>query len=149
MTTRAKPKEMVVEGQRVFDVIANGGKWIAIPLAAFTVIFATVWSINEHSSKEGSLETRTVANAQQQSEAMLLHMAPGGKSKRTPVPFMKRVVMSGKDFRYHCLYADGHEESFVPGEKPCSDGDLPLVYASNLRPNEPNDVAISYADPSQ
>lgn len=71
----------------------------------------------------------------------------GEKSERIPVPFRKRVVMTGKDFRYHCIYGDGHEESFVPWkEPPCSDSDLPFVYATNLK-NEENVVAYAYAGP--
>lgn len=71
------------------------------------------------------------------------------KSKRIPVPFRKRVVMTGEDFRFHCVYGDGSEESFLPEkEPPCRDGDLPFVYATNLK-NEENVVAYAYAGPPQ
>lgn len=69
------------------------------------------------------------------------------KSRRIPVPFRKRVVMTGNDFRFHCVYGDGSEESFIPGkEPPCRGGDLPFVYATNLK-NEENVIAYAYAGP--
>lgn len=46
------------------------------------------------------------------SNAQVLSMPPGGKSARIPVLYQKQVVISGEDFRYHCVYQDGHEESF-------------------------------------
>lgn len=74
----------------------------------------------------------------------MLAIQPGGKSERIPVPFHMRVTMAGKDYRHHCVYADGHEESFVSGERPCASGDMPFVYATNLRPHEPNVVTYFY-----
>jgi len=73
---------------------------------------------------------------------------PGGvgqKSEQIPVPFPKRLVMLGEDYRAHCRYNDGHEESFVPGEKeaPCRGGDVQFVYATNLKEEE-NVVAYYY-----
>ncbi|MFA5996253.1 MAG: hypothetical protein WC790_00810 [Candidatus Paceibacterota bacterium] len=78
------------------------------------------------------------------SEARVLSMPPGGKSARIPVPYQKQVVMSGEDFRYHCVYQDGHEESFGEGERSCASGNLPFVYATNLRAKEGNVVTYSY-----
>ena len=78
------------------------------------------------------------------SEARVLSMPPGGKSARIPVPYQKQVVMDGKDFRYHCVYQDGREESFGEGERPCTSGNLPFVYATNLRAKESNVVTYSY-----
>ena len=79
-----------------------------------------------------------------QEEAMLLQIPGGGKSKYVPVPRGMRVVMSGEDFRFHCVYADGHEESFAEGERSCSSGNMPFVYATNLRTGQANMVSYSF-----
>jgi hypothetical protein len=86
-----------------------------------------------------------VRGEKQQSEKMTLSMAPNGKSQYVPVPQGKHVVMDGEDFRYHCVYGDGHEESFGKGETRCSDGHVPFVYATNKREKEANVVTYSYA----
>lgn len=83
--------------------------------------------------------TTTAAN-----EARVLSMPPGGKSMLVSVPSGMRVVMNGEDIRYHCVYADGHEESFVKGGPPCKNGNMPFVYATNLREKESNAVTYSY-----
>lgn len=78
------------------------------------------------------------------STAPVLSMAPGGKSELVAVPSGMRVVMHGEDIRYHCMYQDGHEESFVKGEPACKDGHVPFVYATNLRTDKGNAVTYSY-----
>lgn len=73
----------------------------------------------------------------------------GGKSKMIPVRPGMHVEMFGTEFRYHCVYRDGREISFVKGEKPCPSGDLPLVYATNNAKGS-NIILVAYAvgDPS-
>lgn len=78
------------------------------------------------------------------STAPVLSMAPGGKSELVAVPSGMRVVMHGEDIRYHCMYQDGHEESFIKGEPACKDGRMPFVYATNLRTDKGNAVTYSY-----
>lgn len=78
------------------------------------------------------------------STAPVLSMAPGGKSELVAVPSGMRVVMHGEDIRYHCMYQDGHEESFIKGEPACKDGHVPFVYATNLRTDKGNAVTYSY-----
>lgn len=78
------------------------------------------------------------------SNAPVLSMAPGGKSELVAVPSGMRVVMHGEDIRYHCMYQDGHEESFIKGEPACKDGHVPFVYATNLRTDKGNAVTYSY-----
>lgn len=96
--------------------------------------------------------TPSVVTAQKQAQpaeasTLTIPAGVGEKSGRIRVSLRKRVVMTGKDFRYNCVYGDGHEESFIPGEEPpCHDGDLPFVYATNLK-NEENVVAYAYAEP--
>ena len=72
-------------------------------------------------------------------------LPPGGKSERIPVPQGMRVAMDGEDFRFHCVYRDGHEESFGKREESCPNGDMPFVYAMNGRKKEPNIVSYAYA----
>ncbi|MFZ2983625.1 MAG: hypothetical protein WA053_00925 [Minisyncoccia bacterium] len=80
-------------------------------------------------------------------KAQMLTMEAGGKSERVRVPFQKRVLMHGRDFRYHCLYGDGHEESFLPGDgHTCTKGDMPYVFATNIRYDLPNVVTYSYEE---
>ena len=71
----------------------------------------------------------------------------GEKTELIPVPTGMRVKMDGNDFRYNCVYRDGHEVSFGKGDDPCPDGDMPFVYASNTRKKEANAISISYVKP--
>lgn len=119
LATRAEKKETKEATQAVVATVA---------FMLFVGFPAWVWVTGPSSSNE----------------ANTLSMPPGGKSNRVAVPPGMRVVMNGKDIRYHCMYADGHEESFVEGGAPCSSGHVPFVYATNLRPSEPNAVTYSY-----
>lgn len=78
------------------------------------------------------------------SNAQVLSMPPGGKSELISIPPGKSVVVNGEDIRLHCGYRDGHEESYLAGERPCSDGDKPFVWATNLRANKPNAITYFY-----
>ena len=66
-----------------------------------------------------------------QEEWPQLVLPAGGESERIRVPYKKRLVMFGKDFRVHCVYRDGHEIDFGEGEEPCPEGDMPYVYVTN------------------
>ena len=68
----------------------------------------------------------------------------GGKTLLITVAPHKRVVMEGRDFRYHCVYDGDRESSFVRGEKPCSNDGIRFVYASN-ESDQPNAVIYAYA----
>lgn len=46
MATRAKPREIVIESQKVFGVINKGLKWIGIVIAIATVVLAVILSID-------------------------------------------------------------------------------------------------------
>ena len=70
-------------------------------------------------------------------------LPPRGKSEHISQPPGKRVMVDGKQFRYHCVYADGSEQSFVPGGAPCPGGNMPFVYVSN-ESNESNVVSYAY-----
>ena len=82
---------------------------------------------------------------EKQAEKQVLPMSPGGKSQLVPVPQGMTVMMRGEDFRYHCVYGDGHEESYGKGEPRCPDGHMPFVYATNSRAKEANVVTYFYA----
>lgn len=73
-------------------------------------------------------------------------MPPGGETAHIPAVSEKLIVIRGKDFRYHCKYADGHEESFGKGDPPmCKDGgDVLYAWASNLRKEESNAITYFY-----
>jgi hypothetical protein len=104
--------------------------------------------LHEYSTKAALKESSRRAMHLEKPAATVIILSPGGVSDRIPVPYMKKVVMGGKDFHMHCVYANKAEESFRPGiDKPCSDGDLPYVYASNDRGDKPNAITYSYADP--
>lgn len=78
------------------------------------------------------------------SNAHVLSMPPGGKSALIAISPGKSVVVDGEDIRLHCVYRDGHEESYLAGEKPCTNGDKPFIYATNLRANKPNAITYFY-----
>jgi len=78
------------------------------------------------------------------SDVRVLSMAPGGKSELIPIPSGKSVEVNGEDIRIHCIYRDGHEESYVEGEHPCKNGNKPFIYATNLRTDKGNAITYSY-----
>lgn len=117
-------------------------QWVLAGVVAAVLVVFPLWGL-------ATSPSTTIAQQQVQLEMPTLTMPAGvgEESKRIPVPYMKKVVMTGEDFRFHCVYGDGSEESFLPGkEPPCRDGDLPFVYATNLK-NEENVVAYAYAGP--
>ena len=78
---------------------------------------------------------------------------PAGKdarSERIPIPSGMRPVLFGSDFRTHCVYKDPgvkeeREVEFGEGETPCPKGDMPFVYATNLRSRDANVVVYAFA----
>lgn len=133
----SKEKEGLAKASRVVIVVVIAMLFVVLPI---------IGSIGESSAAH---EQQRVAIAAAQIEAITLSMPPGvgAKSRRITVPFMKKVVMTGEDFRFHCLYGDGHEESFIPGkETPCPPGDQPYVYATNLKASKANSVVFVYKD---
>lgn len=101
-----------------------------------------VWLVEPSSKPVASVSAPATASAP--SKATMLTMEPGGKSEHIRVPFQNRVLLHGRDYRYHCVYGDGHEESFLPGDgHQCADGDIRFVYASNIRYDLPNVVRYS------
>lgn len=117
-------------------------KVLAGIVAALLIVFP-LWG--KATSQSAAVAQKRVQPAE--ASTLRIPAGVGEKSKRIPVPFRKRVVMTGEDFRHHCIYGDGHEESFIPRkEPPCRDGDLPFVYATNLKKDEENVVAYAYAD---
>lgn len=48
MATRAKPKEIVAESQKFFDVEIKVHDWAAIILAVITILTVIMWGINDH-----------------------------------------------------------------------------------------------------
>lgn len=87
----------------------------------------------------------TGPNTAAASNEWVLTMPPGGETEHIPATSKKFIVMRGKDFRYHCKYADGHEESFGRGDQPaCEDGDVLYAWASNLRKEESNAITYFY-----
>lgn len=117
---------------------------VTVMVTAFLVCPVIGWFEGVGASSHRVQQPASSESYKQPNKAMMLSIEPGGKSERIPVPFQMHVVMNGKDFRFHCVYADGHEESFITGERPCSDGDMPFVYATNTRGNEPNVITYSY-----
>lgn len=95
-------------------------------------------------AKTSSMPTATAAKTSPVANPMVLTLGPGEKSKKIPVPYQMHVVMGGKDFRYHCVYGNGDDVSFLPGQPPCPSGDMPYVYAENLRKGD-NVITYSYA----
>lgn len=117
---------------------------LAGAVAAVLVVFPLLGWTTSPSAATAQKQVRPIEAA-----TLTIPAGVGEKSERIPVPFRKRVVMTGEEFRYHCVYGDnGNEESFIPGkEPPCRDGNLPFVYATNLKKNEENVVAYTYAGP--
>ena len=66
-----------------------------------------------------------------------------GESERIRVPLKKRVVLSGKKFRVHCVYRDEPEIDFGEEEDPCPEGDMPFVYVTN-ESEETNIIRYAY-----
>ncbi len=112
-------------------------QWLLAGIAFLLLIGLPMWV--------GVEEFRHAREQPRKEKLPILRLAPGGKSEPIAVPYPMRVVIHGKDFQYHCMYADGHEETFRPGERPCSDGDMPFVYATNDRKDAPNVLTYSYA----
>ena len=126
LATRAEKKETEEAAQAAVAIVAIVAFMLFVGFPAWT------WVTGPSSSGAS------------QHEANTLSMPPGGKSKRVAVPPGMSIVVNGEDIRLHCVYRDGHEESYVAGERPCTSGDKPFVYATNLRPNEPNIATYSY-----
>lgn len=133
-------------------VYLKGGAWAlqAVLLLALFLLFIGLpvwfWLVGLFSPAQPSPPRPEVplASKLRVAERPKLTMAPGGESERIPVPPGMRVVMDGDDFRFYCVYRDGHEESFGEGEKACSDGDMLFVYARNEREKEANIVSYAY-----
>ena len=98
---------------------------------------------------EISQRAPVVAAQQSVAAPIVLRMGPGEESQRIPVPYQMRVVMGGKDFEWNCYYGDGHKQSFLPGNPPCADGDVPEVSVTNLRKDTANTVVASYRRASE
>ena len=65
-------------------------------------------------------------------------------SERIAIDPGKTVAFHGKEFRIHCVYRDGHEISFLPGETPCPKGDMPWAYVTNEAKGE-NIILYAFA----
>ncbi|MFA6018579.1 MAG: hypothetical protein WC776_05400 [Patescibacteria group bacterium] len=113
-------------------------------IAIFFALPVWFWLVSP-SGSGGTKSTIPLVRELPVAERPKLVLPPKGKSKRIPVPQGMHVVMSGEDFRFHCVYQDGHEESFGAGESACSDGNMPFVYATNNREKEQNIVSYAYA----
>lgn len=136
MATRAKPKEIVAESQKVFGFVMKAHKWIAIPLAVITVVVVTIWSISD-------LRHGIWGESSSSQQEKTLTMSPGGNSERIPGLSGHRVLVDGKkgSFLVHSVYEDGHECAF--GET-CIDGTVVAIYVTNKDVKNPNIVTWSY-----
>ncbi len=58
------------------------------------------------------------------------------KSRKIGIPPGMRFVLYGADIRIYCEYRDKKVSSYLIGETPCPDGDMPFFYLENLAPGE-------------
>lgn len=126
------------------SVPAGMKKWLWLAMVAIIIVGTIALIASVARSGNNAKQPTASTSYKQPDKAMMLTIQPGGKSERIPVPYQMHVDMNGKDFRFNCVYADGHEESFVPGERSCSNGDMPFVYATNIRTDGPNVITYSY-----
>lgn len=121
MATRSKPKEIVIESQKIFGVVAKILNWIAIPLAVITVVVVTIWSISDYRNEEAVKVTSQqppsarvgqeipLASSPQSSWPKLVIPAGEKKSERVTVPPSMRTTMIGDKFRLLIIYQSGRE----------------------------------------
>jgi len=145
MATRAKPREIVIESQKVFGVINKGLKWIGIVVAIATVVAVVSLGVRDLPHEE--LLKQVVSHVKEiplasspQSSWPTLAIPAKGKLELIPhlysqypaarVAGMRVKVTGSKDsFRLHIVYADGNE-CVIPDEACASDG-LVGMYVTN------------------
>ncbi len=132
MTTRAKPKEIVAESQKIFGVVEKGSTWIALPLAVVTILAVIIWEPGTPSKPpERATRSEVPLASAPRSTWLKLVVDPGGTSKRIPLPLrMHHIVVAGNKYQLHTVYADGREcASF--GKETCPEGAVTEYYVTN------------------
>ncbi|TSC71204.1 MAG: hypothetical protein G01um101449_59 [Parcubacteria group bacterium Gr01-1014_49] len=129
-------------------------QWVLAGTALGLLIVLPIWSAVS-SPKKASAPTKhleiPLARGPESSwpEPSWPHLAlwkEGEKSELIPSLPKKQLLVWGRDIRLDCVYRDGHEVSFLKGEKRCPDGDMAGYYVTNLA-KEPNTVRLAYGDP--
>ncbi len=138
MTTRAKPKDIVAESQKVVGVVKKTHKWAAISLAMVVAIFSIViplltWTVSPSVKNQ----------SRQQQSVLTLTMPANGDSRQ--IAAEKGIVPSftGYDFDTHCVYADGSDRSMLDKVNPCVGGNIVAYYVRNLS-GKPNTVTYVF-----
>lgn len=138
---------LVALNSKTLGAAAGVLQWVFAGVMVALLVILPLWHWVESPSVGASQVARSeipLASSPQSSWPKLVIPA-GGRSERIPVPQSMHVVMGGENFRFHCVYRDGHEESFGKGGSSCSDGNMPYVYATNENSKDVNIVSYAYA----
>lgn len=143
MATRAKPREIVAESQKVFGVIRKGLKWIGITTAIATAIVVTVLSVRDRAHEES---LHTVSTSVESEKVMVLTMLANGDSIYVFPKTGKVTSFTGVGFTTHCVYTDGTEGVVGDQLRPCHDGPMLYQYVRDTT-GHPNSVTYMFARP--
>lgn len=157
MATRAKPKEIVAESQKVFGFVMKAHKWIAIPLAVITIIVVAVWSIRDFRHEEGNpAVSRSMSQQQsvtyykqaasavmQQKEVMTLSIPAGNSSGLIPPIAGKHPEVTG--FGKFSAYAVREDDTVCEADEPsCVNGPLLKGYYVTNESGKANTYTVNF-----
>lgn len=143
MATRAKPREIVNESQKVFGVIGKGFKWIGIATAIVTVLVVTISGVRDRAHEEPQ---QAVSASAQSEKVMVLTMPANGDSPHVFPETGKVTSFTGVGFTTHCVYTDGTKGVVGDQLHPCHDGPMLYQYVRDTT-GHPNSVTYAFARP--